>query len=56
MSELMKNKKTLLMVAWTIFGLFYIISAVGAGGGLNAIGAMICGFMVARNMADVVGA
>lgn len=52
----MKNKKALLMVAWMLFGIFYIIAAVGAGGGIHAIGAMICGFMVARNMADVVDA
>ena len=51
-----KNKKFLLMIMWLLFGLFYIISAVGAGSGTPAIGAMICGFMVARNMSDVVEA
>lgn len=51
----MKMKK-ILMTVWALLGLYFIVAAIGGGCMTIAIGAMICGFMVARNMADIVAA
>lgn len=48
--------KKILMTAWALLGLYFIVAATGSGCMTIAIGAMICGFMVARNMADIVTA
>lgn len=41
------------MVMWFVFGLYFVIACLGRGNGVSAAMAMACGFMVARNMADV---
>lgn len=46
--------KRLWMAIWLAMGLYAIIAAVGGGGGFAATGAMLCGFMLGRNMADIV--
>lgn len=48
--------KTFLAVAWCLLGLYFVVASIGGGGGATAMMAMICGFMVARNLADVVKA
>ena len=45
--------KKILMAAWALLGLYFIVAATGSGCMTIAIGAMVCGFMVARNMADI---
>ena len=42
------------MLAWLVFGLYFIIAAMGRDAGIAAAMAMFCGFMVARNVADMV--
>lgn len=46
--------KKLLAIAWCLTGLYFVVASIGGGGGATSMMAMICGFMVARNLADVV--
>jgi len=46
--------KKALMISWLAVGLYFVIAAIGQGSGWTATAAMFSGFMVARNMADVV--
>lgn len=46
--------KKILMIVWVLLGLYFIVSATGGGCVTSAIGAAICGFMLARNIADAV--
>lgn len=46
--------KKALMVVWFLLGIYFVIGCLGRGCGVSAAIAMACGFMVARNMADVV--
>ncbi len=48
------NMKKAIMVIWFLIGLYFVIACLGRGNGVSAAMAMACGFMVARNMADVV--
>ena len=50
--------KKFLAIAWCLTGLYFVVASIGGGGGGGATSAMamICGFMVARNLADVVKA
>lgn len=41
------------MVIWLALGVYSVIAAVGGGGAFSALCAMLSGFMVARNMADI---
>lgn len=45
--------KKIWMVFWLIFGIFFIVASYGDGAVCAAM-SMLCGFMVARNMADLV--
>ena len=46
--------KTAWMIVWLIAGFYFVIAGIGGGNGWTTLAAMICGFMSARNMADVV--
>lgn len=46
--------KKLLLGFWLTFGIYFIIASIGGGAPICAAMAMICGFMVARNWADIV--
>jgi hypothetical protein len=46
--------KTALMIFWVLIGIYFVISALPVGAGWTTFAAMVAGFMVARNMADVV--
>lgn len=52
--------KTFLAIAWCLTGLYFVVASIGGGGGdgggATSMMAMICGFMVARNLAAVVKA
>ena len=48
--------KRLWMVIWLLLGMYFVIACLGRGNGVSAAMAMVCGFMVARNMADIVDA
>lgn len=48
--------KTFLATAWCLIGLYFVVVAIGKGTGATTAIAMVCGFMVARNLADVVKA
>ena len=47
-------QKKVWMCIWLAGGLYFVIAAIGADAGMNAAMAMLCGFMSARNAADVV--
>lgn len=46
--------KKLLMMIWLLAGIYFIVASVGGGSFICSAMAMVCGFMVARNLADVV--
>lgn len=46
--------KKLLAVSWLLLGLYFVIACTGKGAGVSAAFAMFSGFMVARNVADIV--
>ena len=46
--------KKILMIAWALLAIYFIVAATGGGCMTHALGAAIGGFMVARNMADVI--
>lgn len=46
--------KKSLMIMWLLIGIYFVIACLGRGNGVSAALAMFAGFMVARNMADVV--
>ena len=48
--------KTSLTIAWCLIGLYFVVAATGKGTGVTTAIAMVCGFMVARNLADVIKA
>jgi hypothetical protein len=48
--------KKALMVMWLLIGIYFVIACLGRGNGVSAAMAMACGFMAARNMADIVDA
>lgn len=48
------TKKIILMVSWALTGGYFVIASNGGGGATCAIMSFACGFMVARNMADIV--
>ena len=46
--------KKILAVSWLLLGLYFVVAATGKGTGVTTAIAMFCGFMVARNVADIV--
>ena len=48
--------KKLLAVSWLLLGIYFVIVCTGKGAGVSAAIGMFCGFMVARNLADIVAA
>lgn len=46
--------KKLLAATWLLLGAYSVIAAYGGGAARCAALAMVCGFMVARNLADLV--
>jgi hypothetical protein len=46
--------KKVLATTWFCLGVYFVISSLGKGSGVSAAIAMVCGFMVARNMADII--
>jgi hypothetical protein len=42
------------MLIWMLAGIYFIVSSAGGGGFISPVMAMVCGFMVARNFADIV--
>ena len=42
------------LLAWLVVGMYFIIAAMGRDAGVAAAMAMVCGFMAARNVADMV--
>lgn len=46
--------KKLLMLIWLLAGIYFIVASAGGGGFISPAMAMVCGFMVARNFADIV--
>jgi len=48
------NIKKLLALIWLLSGLYFVIVCIGKGSGVSAAISMICGFMVARNLANIV--
>lgn len=45
--------KQLLMLIWMLAGIYFIVASAGGGGFISPTMAMVCGFMVARNFADI---
>lgn len=48
------NKKIILMVIFAITGGYFVIASYAGGGATCTIMSFVCGFMVARNMSDIV--
>lgn len=46
--------KKIWALIWLLTGLYFVVAAIGKGAGATAAIAMVCGFMVARNVADIV--
>lgn len=46
-------KPKLWMIVWLVLGGYSIVAAHGGGGAISAAMAMVCGFMVARNVTDM---
>lgn len=46
--------KKLLMLIWLFAGIYFVVASAGGDGFISPIMAMVCGFMVARNFADIV--
>jgi len=46
--------KKFLAGSWLLLGLYFVVASIGGGGGATSAMAMVCGFMVARNVADIV--
>jgi len=42
------------MIIFLFLGIYFVIVCLGRGNGASAAMAMVCGFMVARNMAEIV--
>jgi hypothetical protein len=45
--------KKLLMFIWLFAGIYFVVASAGGGGFVSPTMAMICGFMIARNFADI---
>lgn len=45
--------KKFLAGSWLLLGLYFVVASIGGGGGATSAMAMVCGFMVARNLADL---
>lgn len=50
----MKKQRIIWMMVWLLLGCYFVVAGIGIGAGGIAIGSIVCGFMSARNMADVV--
>lgn len=46
--------KKVLASIWLLLGIYFVIACTGNGAGVSAALSMVCGFMVARNLADIV--
>lgn len=46
--------KKLWMTVWALAGTYFVVAVAGGGRWIAAAMAMLCGFMVARNMADAI--
>lgn len=46
--------KKLLAISWLLLGVYFVIVCTGKGTGVSAAIAMFSGFMVARNVADII--
>lgn len=48
--------KKLLATAWLLAGIYFIVASADGDGVICSTMAMVCGFMVTRNFADIVHA
>ena len=47
-------KSKIYAAIWAFLGLVFVVEAIGGSPALGSICAMFCGFMTARNIADIV--
>ena len=47
------NRK-ILAGSWFLLGLVFVVEAIGGSPAIGSVCAMFCGFMTARNIADIV--